>query len=137
MLRYSLIVSLACYSAGMIVIGLSAWLGVAVISPPDFEWASLGTAFACVFLAGLISLTATGTIKRQINNDVVKVLFGTVVRTGLIGVAIVTVVVTQSKNFAFYMLCFSIIFYLGMVFLNTWLMLPVKRHGQETGSSRD
>jgi hypothetical protein len=121
----------------MVLIGLVAGLGVALISPRGFETNALTIAFVCVFLSGLISFGANGLLKRQNINEVINVLFCTFIRTGLVGVAIVAVAITQSKNFAFYMLCFSIIFYMGMVSLNTWLVLPAKPNQHITGSNRD
>jgi len=123
----------------MVLIGLVVWLLVVLISPRGFEWSALTVAFLCVFLSGLISMGSTGWLRRQNTNDVINVLFGTLIRTTLIGTTIVIVITTQSKNFAFYMLCFSMFFYLGMVFLNTWLILPNKSQGKShervTGSS--
>ena len=125
----------------MILIGFVAGLIVALITPRGFEWTAFTTAFLCVFLSGLISLGVAGLLKRQNPNDVANVLFGTLIRTALFAATIVIVIITQSKNFAFYMLCFSVVFYTCMVSLNTWLFLPaknpVKSHGPETGSSRD
>jgi len=120
----------------MILIGLVAGLITALISPIDFEWGAFATAFLCVFLVGIISLVSPGLMKRQTTNDIVRIMFGTLFRATLSGMAIVIVVITQPKTFAFYMLCFSVIFYLGMVFLNTWLMLPVQHNRQEPDSNR-
>jgi hypothetical protein len=121
----------------MVLLGLGAGLIVVLVSPRGFEWNAFTTAFVCVFLSGLLSLVSTGLLKRQNTNEVINVLFCTLIRTGLIGIAIIIVVITQSKNFAFYMLCFSIIFYMGMVTLNTWLVLPAKPNHPVTGSNRD
>jgi hypothetical protein len=121
----------------MILIGLVAGLIIVLISPHGFQWNAFTTSFLCVFLSGLISMGSTGLLKRQNTNDVISILFGTLLRSALIGTAIVFVVITQSKNFAFYMLCFSIVFYLGMVSLNTWLVLPAKPNQHITGSNRD
>ncbi len=121
----------------MILIGLLAGLGVTLISPKEFTWGSFGTAFSGVFLVGLLSLVLTGLIRKKISNDVVNVLTGTIFRTTLIGGFIIVVVVTQSKNFAFYMLCFSVVFYFGMVFLNAWLITPGGQKRRETVSDRD
>jgi len=121
----------------MILIGVVVGLIAVLILPTDFEWSSVVTAFLCVFLIGLISLVFHGLLKPQITNDIVRVMFGTLFRATLTSMAIVIVVITQPKHFAFYMLCFSIVFYMGMVSLNTWLMLPVQHNCQETGSNRD
>ena len=121
----------------MFLVGLAVGLVIAFISPPGLVWSSLGISFVCVFLAGLISLVATGMMRQLVSNDIVRVLTGTVVRTGLIGVFLVVIIVTQQKNFVLYVLCFSMLFYLGMISLNTWLVLPAQPNHHETDSSRD
>ena len=140
-LKYSAFITISCYIGGMILIGAVAGIIVTLFVPHGFEWNAFTTAFLCVFLSGLVSIGSAGLLKRKNANDVINVLFCTLIRTALIGTAIVIVVITQSKNFAFYMLCFSIFFYLGMVSLNTWLILPAKnpviRKELKTGSSRD
>jgi len=136
-LKYSVFTSILCYIGGMVLIGLVTGLIVTLIAPHGFERNAFTTAFLCVFLSGLISMGSSGLLARQKTHDVVNILLGTLIRTALIGTAIVIVVVTQSKNFAFYMLCFSIIFYMGMVSLNTWLVLPAKPNQHVTGLSRD
>jgi hypothetical protein len=110
---------------------------VAIISPTDFEWSSLGTAFVCVFLAGLVSLMVTAKTSRKTGNSVTGVLIGTITRATMIGILLIVVVATQRKNFALYVLCFSILFYLAMISLNAWLVTPVKHNRHEAGSSRD
>jgi len=121
----------------MVLTGVVAGLIAVLIFPNKFEWSAVVTAFLCVFLIGLISLVSPGLLKRQITNDIVRIMFGTLFRATLTGMAIVIVVITQPKNFAFSMLCFSIVFYMGMVSLNTWLTLPVQHNRQELSSNRD
>ena len=120
----------------MVLIGLTAGIVIAIISPPDFEWNALGIAFTCVFLVGLISLAVTGIMRGRVANDVVNVLAGILVRTLLIGVLLIIVILTHRKSFAFYVLCFSILFYLGMISLNAWLVMPAQQNHHETDSSR-
>ena len=136
MIKYSLIISLSCYTGVMFLLGLTVGLVVAIIVPRGFEWSSLGISFVCVFLAGLISQTVTGVMRRRGTNDIVSALTGTVFRTGIVAVFIVVIIVTQRKDYAFCVLCFSILFYLGMIALNAWLVMPAKINHRETDSNR-
>ena len=123
MLKYSLIVSLACYTGVMFAIGLLSGLVASAISLQDFNWFAPGLAFASVFLAGFVSLLVTCLLGNRDTDPIVSAMSGTFIRTALIAATIVIVVITQPKNVAFYVLCFSIVYYLGMLPVCTWLTI--------------
>ena len=80
-------------------------------------------AFCSVYLAGLASLTVVYAIRKSQGDQfgVMTVLAGTLARTFIVAAAIILVIVTQEKKVAFFMLCFSIVFYFCLIPLNVWL----------------
>ena len=91
-------------------------------------------AFCSVYLAGLVSLTVVYAIRKSQGDQfgIMTVLAGTLARTFIVGTAIILVIVTQEKKVAFFMLCFSIVFYLCLIPLNVWLTTLPKN--PKTGS---
>ncbi|MDR1957624.1 MAG: hypothetical protein LBQ54_01010 [Planctomycetaceae bacterium] len=124
MLKYTLLFSAGIYSGVMLLLGLIAAAAVTVMKPVGFTWPMLVTALCGVFVAGIISLTVIFFVQKHSRNGVISTLAGTMSRLLIIGMVIITVIVTQEKNFVFYMLLFSIVFYFGVIGVNVWLTMP-------------
>ena len=123
MLRYTLAYSLFCYSGVMLLIAFLSGCVASMVTLRDLTWASPVAAFVSVFLAGLLSLVIVGILQKHNANGVICVMAGIIIRMTLIGAAIIIVVLTQQKNIAFYVLCFSIVYYLGMLPVCLWLTI--------------
>lgn len=111
----------------MILLGLLSGFVVNVISLPDFDWVSLGAAFVSVFLAGLTSLVIFTVLKRRNVNGAICALAATFARAMIVGTGLAAVVLAQQKNAAFYMLCFLVVFYMGMLPVCTWLTMQPRK----------
>ena len=107
----------------MLLIAFLSGCVASMVTPRDLTWASPVAAFVSVFLAGLLSLVIVGILQKHNANGVICVMAGIIIRMTLIGAAIIIVVLTQQKNVAFYVLCFSIVYYLGMLPVCLWLTI--------------
>lgn len=121
----------------MFMIGLLTGIVVKMVTSQPSVWSALETAFLCVFFTGLISIVVIEVLKRQITNKLAKIVFGELCRTTLIGIVFVIIVFTQTRQFTISMVCFSIVFYLGMVVIITWQMLSAQHNHHETSSNRE
>lgn len=126
-----MIVTLLLFTAVLFALGVVVGIAVTQMDLKKFEWASFLTGFGAVLLAGWVSLIVADWARRCFPKSVTEVLLATICRIATLGMVIITVIVTQSKSFVFYTLCFSIVFYLGLLPVNVWLMSPRKKDGPD------
>jgi len=103
-------------------------VGVVILGFRCFEevWLPFLVAFPGVFLAGVVSLAVTCGMRKQYGKSVLDVLAATLLRAVIVAAMIGAVIVTQPKEFVFYVLCLTIVFYLGMLPVHAWLTMPGK-----------
>jgi len=103
-------------------------VGLITLGFRNFEeiWLPFLVAFPGVFLAGVVSLAVTCGMRKRCGQKGWDVLAATFLRAMTVAVMLGIVVVTQSKGFVFYVLCLTIVFYLGMLPVHVWLTMPGK-----------